>query len=146
MGGNWSQVDLLSLYLDVGTDFVDKKAGGIIGRLGEQEASGGGDGVNRVLIGIPGIQQDPGSREWVLVYPAGEFRAFDAGVLPTSPQLERINAHGSYSPGSLTFARRVPYMDTDSILQAGFSVADWPAARTTVDARCTLNCENCRTG
>ncbi len=135
-GGVWSQVDLLSLYLDIDTDFVDKKAGGILGHVRDQEASAEGERVNRVLIGIPGIEPDLELLERVLVYPAGEYIAIDAGVLPTAPQLERINTRGAYSPGSLTFASsdsiygyRFAYsFRQDSQLQTA------PAARSTADA------------
>ncbi len=70
------------------------------------------------------------------VHPAGKFRAFDAGALPTSPQLERVNVLGSYGPGSLTFAS----LDAVYGYAYGFSAAKdsqyetAPAAFTTADA------------
>ena len=101
--GSWHQVDLLQLSLAANTDFLDRSNGTLIGYLREQETSSAADAGTPVAIRIAGIDEEQGTIQRIWIAPAGEFRAFEAGVLPTSPQLERVNVGGTYGPNSLTF-------------------------------------------
>ncbi len=134
--GNWHQVDLLQLSLDANTDFLDRSEGTLIGYLREQETPSETDAGILFAIRVPGISEGQGTIQRIWISPAGEFKAFEAGVLPTSPQLERVNVSGRYGPNSLTFeANRgtYGYRYTSSLTQ-GSQLQTVPAASSNVDA------------
>ena len=133
--GNWHQVDLLELFLYANTDFLDRSNGTLIGYLREQETSPVSNAGTPVAIRIPGISEDEGTIQRIWISPAGEFRAFEEGILPTSPQLERVNVGGTYGPNSLTFEANQAlygYRYTSSLARDS-ELQTVPAASTNVD-------------
>ena len=134
--GNWHQVDLLQLSLDANTDFLDRSNGILMGNLRGQGAPSTADAGVPVAIRIPGIGEGQGTVQQIWISPAGEFRAFEAGVLPTSPQLERVNVGGTYGPNSLTFGANQAiygYRYTSSLTQDS-QLQTVPAASANVEA------------
>lgn len=134
--GNWHQVDLLQLSLYANTNFLDRSSGTVIGYLSEQYTSPASNAGTPVAIRIPGISEDEGNIQRIWITPAGEFRAFEEGVLPTSPQLERVNVGGTYGPNSLTFEANQAiygYRYTSSLTRDS-QLQTVPAAAKNVDA------------
>ena len=134
--GDWHQVDLLQLSLNANTDFLDRSNGTLIGYLREQGTSPASNAGTPVAIKIPGIGDDEGTTQRIWITPAGEFKAFEEGVLPTSPQLERVNVGGTYGPNSLTFEANQAlygYRYTSSLARDS-QLQTVPAAAKNVDA------------
>ena len=102
--GEWNQIDLFNLSLDADADFLEADTGTLVGYYGERGTDSVSDKSNPVLLRIPDIGLDNANVERVSISPAGAFRAFESGVIPTSPQLERVSVEGTYRPYSLTFA------------------------------------------
>ena len=102
--GEWNQIDLFKLSLDADADFLDTETGTLVGYYGERGTDSASDRSNPVLLRIPDIGIDNANVERVSISPAGAFRAFESGVIPTSPQLERVSVEGTYRPYSVTFA------------------------------------------
>ena len=102
--GEWNQIDLFNLSLDADADFLKADTGTLVGYYGERGTDSVSDKSNPVHLRIPDIGLDNANVERVSISPAGAFRAFESGVIPTSPQLERVSVEGTYRPYSLTFA------------------------------------------
>ena len=96
--GEWKQIDLFKLHLDADADFLDREAGALVGYLGERGTDSGTDRSIPVSLSIPDIGLDNGNVERISISPAGAFKAFEAGIIPTSPQLERVSVEGTYLP------------------------------------------------
>ena len=102
--GEWKQLDPIELPIDADAELPNEAAAAFVEELGKEEKRLALNRLGSVLLGSDRVGQGETIVERISVLPAGEFRAFGAGVIPTSSLLERISVDGTFHPYSLTFA------------------------------------------